>query len=79
MRGGTHGGVERNTLRSRLAIEAYLPSLGAPPTDQQNMRIEKWCDSAEQYPLQLHETDKARYLAMKSDEIKSQQSALPGP
>ena len=42
------------------------------------MRIEKWCDSAEQYPLRLHETDKARYLAMKSDEIKRQQSALPG-
>ena len=42
------------------------------------MRIEKWCDSTEQYPLQLHETDKASCLAMKSDEIKRQQSPLPG-
>ncbi len=69
MRSGTHGGVERNTMRSCLAIEAYLQTLGAPPAELQNMRIEKWCDSAKQYPLQLHETDKARYLAMKSDEI----------
>ena len=78
MRGGTHGGVERNTMRSCLAIEAYLQTLGAPPAEQQYMRIEKWCDSIEQYPLQLHETDKASCLAMKSDEIKRQQSALPG-
>jgi hypothetical protein len=42
------------------------------------MRIERCCDSTEQYPLQLHETDKASCLAMKSDEIKRQQSALPG-
>ncbi len=69
MRGGTHGGVERNTMRSCLAIEAYLQTLGAPPAELQNMRIEKWCDSAKQYPLKLHETDKARDLAMKSDEI----------
>ena len=69
MRGGTHGRVERNTMRSCLAIEAYLQTLGAPPAEQQNMRIEKRCDSIEQYPLQLHETDKARYLALKSDEI----------
>ena len=69
MRSGTHGGVERNTMRSCLAIEAYLQTLGAPPAELQNMRIEKWCDSAKQYPLQMHETDKARYLALKSDEI----------
>ena len=56
-------------MRSCLAIEAYLQTLGAPPAEQQNMRIEKRCDSIEQYPLQLHETDKARYLALKSDEI----------
>jgi hypothetical protein len=76
--GGMRGAVERNTMRYYLAIEAYLLSLGAPPVDQQNIRLEKWFDSTEQYPLQLHETDKASYLAMKRDEIKRQQSALPG-
>lgn len=76
--GGMRGTVERNTMRYYLAIEAYLLSLGAPAADQQNMRLEKWFDSTEQYPLQLHETDKASYMAMKRDEIKRQQSALPG-
>lgn len=75
--GGMRGAVERNTMRYYLAIEAYLLSQGAPAGDQQNMRLEKWFDSTEQYPLQLHETDKASYLAMKRDEIKRQQSALP--
>ncbi|MFN5348901.1 MAG: hypothetical protein ACK5A0_05095 [Polaromonas sp.] len=76
--GGMRGAVERNTMRYYLAIEAYLLSLGAPPADQQNTRLEKWFDSTEQYPLQLHETDKASYLTMKKDEIRRQQSALPG-
>jgi hypothetical protein len=76
--GGIRGAVERNTMRYYLAIEAYLLSLGAAPADQQNRRLEKWFDSTEQYPLQLHETDKASYMAMKRDEIKRQQSALPG-
>ena len=76
--GGMRGAVERNTMRYYLAIEAYLLSLNAPQADQQNTRLEKWFDSTEQYPLQLHETDKASYLAMKKDEIKRQQTALPG-
>ena len=76
--GGMRGAVERNTMRYYLAIEAYLLSSGSPPAEQQNIRLEKWFDSTEQYPLQLHETDKASYLAMKRDEIKRQQSALPG-
>ena len=75
--GGMRGAVERNTMRYYLAIEAYMLSLSAPQTDQQNIRLEKWFDSTEQYPLQLHETDKASYLAMKKEEIKRQQSALP--
>jgi hypothetical protein len=75
--GGMRGAVERNTMRYYLAIEAYLQSLSAPQTEQQNVRLEKWFDSTEQYPLQLHETDKASYLAMKKDEIARQQIAMP--
>lgn len=77
--GGMRGAVERNTMRYYLAIEAYLLSMSAPQAEQQNSRLEKWFDSTEQYPLQLHETDKASYLAMKKEEIKRQQSALPRP
>jgi len=76
--GDMRGAVERNTMRYYLAIDAYLLSLSAPQADQQNLRLEKWFDSTEQYPVQLRETDKASYLAMKKDEIKRQQSALPG-
>ena len=77
--GGMRGAVERNTMRYYLAIEAYSQSLNEPPAERQNARLEKWFDSTEQYPLQLHETDKASYLAMKKDEIARQQSTLPGP
>ena len=77
--GGMRGAVERNTMRYYLAIEAYSQSLNEPQAERQNVRLEKWFDSTEQYPLQLHETDKASYLAMKKDEIARQQSALPGP
>jgi hypothetical protein len=76
--GDMRGAVERNTMRYYLAIDAYLLSLSAAQADQQNLRLEKWFDSTEQYPVQLRETDKASYLAMKKDEIKRQQSALPG-
>ena len=76
--GGMRGEVERNTMRYYLAIEAYLLSLSAPPSEQQNTRLEKWFDSTEQYPLQLRETDKASYLAMKKEEIKRQQTTLSG-
>jgi hypothetical protein len=76
--GDMRGAVERNTMRYYLAIDAYLLSLSAPQADQQNLRLEKWFDSTEQYPVQLRETDKASYLAMKKEEIKRQHSVLPG-
>ena len=76
--GGMRGAVERNTMRYYLAIEAYLQTLGAPQAEQQKLRLEKWFDSTEQYPLQLRETDKASYMAMKKEEITRQQSGLPG-
>ena len=75
--GGMRGAVERNTMRYYLAIDAYLLSLAAPPAQQLNTRLEKWFDSTEQFSPQLHETDKASYLAMKKSEVQRQQSALP--
>ena len=75
--GGMRGAVERNTMRYYLAIDAYLLSLAAPPAQQLNTRLETWFDSTEQYSLQLRETDKASYLAMKKKEVQRQQSVLP--
>ncbi|MES2945505.1 MAG: hypothetical protein V4772_21775 [Pseudomonadota bacterium] len=76
--GGMRGAVERNTMRYYLAIEAYLISLGKPPAQQFNARLEHWFDATEQYPRQLHEVDRSSYLVMKKSEYQRQQNAAPG-
>jgi hypothetical protein len=70
--GGVRGVVERNTMRYYLAIEAYL---GAPALTPQQLekRLNDWHTDVEQYPLQLHEMDRAAYLAMKHKELARQQ------
>ncbi len=79
--GGMRGTVERNTMRYYLAIEAYLASLSRPAAQQLDARLEHWFDATEQFPQQLHETDRSSYLSMKRDEYSRQQipvkSAVP--
>ena len=77
--GGARGAAERNTMRYYLAIDAYLQALPLPPASQVNARLEKWFDATEQYPMQLRETDKASYLAMKKSEIQRQQPSPSTP
>ncbi len=77
--GGARGAVERNTMRYYLAIDAYLQSLSLPPASQVNARLEKWFEATEQYPVQLRETDKASYIAMKKSELQRQQVSAPLP
>jgi hypothetical protein len=72
--GGMRGTVERNTMRYYLAIEAYLASLKQPPAHQFDSRVENWFDATEQFPQQLHEVDRASYLAMKKKEYQRQQA-----
>jgi hypothetical protein len=59
--GGMRGAVERNTMRYYLAIDAYLACLSQPSAN-------------EQYPEQLHDTDKKSYLNMKKAEYLRQQA-----
>jgi hypothetical protein len=68
--GGTRGVVERNTMRYYLAIESYLGALGLPTADQPEKRLSDWFAGVERYPLQLHEMERAEYLAMKRKEIQ---------
>lgn len=77
--GGARGAVERNTMRYYLAIDAYLQSLSLPPASQVNARLEKWFEATEQYPVQLRETDKASYIAMKKSELQRQQVSASLP
>lgn len=73
--GGMRGLVERNTMRYYLAIEAYLSSLAVPSPQRVQWRFEHWFDATEKYPRQLHEVDRATYLAMKRSEYQRQQLA----
>ncbi len=65
--GGVRGLVERNTMRYYLAIDDYV---GAPAPAQLEKRLADWFDATERYPRQLHELEKADYLAMKRVEAK---------
>jgi hypothetical protein len=74
--GGVRGAIERNVMRYYLAIDAHLASMGAPPGQQLEKRIETWFDATERYPRQLHEMDRATYLAMKRGESERRQAMI---
>lgn len=65
--GGVRGLVERNTMRYYLAIDDYV---AAPAPAQLEQRLNTWFDATDRYPRQLHEMEKADYLAMKRTEAK---------
>jgi hypothetical protein len=77
--GGMRGVVERNTMRYYLAIEAYLSALSAPPSEQVEKRLAHWQSGVERYPRQLHELDRAQYLAIKREEIQRQKKPTTAP
>ena len=70
---------DRRDARGRLApvagpraIDTYLAS---PGTQQRSLRLERWFAATEQYAKQLHEVERADYLAMKQNEFRR----LSGP
>ncbi len=65
--GGMRGAIERNTMRYYLAIDTYL---AAPAMHQRTRRLENWFAATEQYARQLHEVERADYLAMKQSEFR---------
>jgi len=65
--GGVRGLVERNTMRYYLAIDDFV---AAPAQSQLEQRLSTWFDATDRYPRQLHEMEKADYLAMKRVEAK---------
>jgi len=73
--GGVRGAIERNAMRYYLAIDAYLDSLKAPEAQRVERRINHWFSAAERYPRQLHEMDRATYVAMKRQEYERQETA----
>ncbi|UUY08256.1 hypothetical protein LRS11_21080 [Pseudomonas sp. J452] len=76
--GDMRGVVERNTMRYYLAVDAYLGALALPATARQEQRLNDWHSGVERYPRQLHELERADYLAMKQQEIARQQALQQG-
>jgi hypothetical protein len=74
--GGMLGATERNTMRYFLAIDAWLGSLAMPPQQRLTRRLESWFAASERYPRQLHEMDRAEYLALKQKEAKAVNAQL---
>ena len=72
--GGVRGAVERNAMRYYLAVDAYLESVTAPAERQVEKRIQGWFAATERYPRQLHEMDRATYVAMKRQEVERQEA-----
>lgn len=75
--GGVRGVIERNTMRYYLAIESYLAAQSLPGAEQMPAALKSWFDATERYPRQLHEIDRAEYLAMKRHELSRQATELP--
>jgi hypothetical protein len=67
---GMRGVLERNTMRYFLAIDAYLDSLAAPESTRVDKRLNDWFTASERYAPQLHEMERADYLAMKQRETR---------
>ena len=72
--GGTRGVVERNAMRYYLAIDVHLDSYAVPAPEQFEYAVNRWFDATERFARQLHELDRAAYLAKKRAE--REQAAL---
>ena len=66
--GGIRGVVERNAMRYYLAIDVHLDSYAVPAPQQFEYSINRWFEATERFARQLHELDRADYLAKKRGE-----------
>ena len=72
---GARGVIERNAMRYFLAVEAYLGALQSPPAAQFEKRLADWYAGIERHPRQLHDLERAEYLALKREQLRRQQTA----
>ena len=69
---GVRGLIERNAVRYYLAITAYLESHNIPMPSASEWRAGRWYDLTQAYAAQLHEVERADYLANKRREFAQQ-------
>jgi hypothetical protein len=63
--GGLRGAVERNAMRTYLAIDAYLAAHDLPPAERRERSLQAWLEAIEDYPRQLAEADREAYYEAK--------------
>ena len=77
---GVRGAVERNTMRFHLAVQSWLAVQPRPPAERVPAAIEAWFDASERHAPQLHEVERADYVARKRadfDRLRSAAGAEP--
>lgn len=67
---GTRAMIERNAMRSYLAIEAFLDASAVPAPARLEARLHAWFSAVAHYPRQLLEFAEADYLSMKRAEFQ---------
>lgn len=70
--GGMQGIIERNAVRSYLALQAYLETASVPAEQRFEMRLRRWYELTNVYPRQLHELQWQTYLSNKRREYHNQ-------
>lgn len=75
---GVRGAVERNTMRFHLAVQSWLAVQSRPAAERVPAAIEAWFDASERHAAQLHEVERAEYVARKRADFERLRSAA-GP
>lgn len=70
--GGQRGAIERNAVRTYLAIQAFMGAMHHPAAERFPVRTSTWYDLTDRYRLQLFELEKKDYLVIKSKERLNQ-------
>lgn len=74
---GLRGVLERNTMRYYLALESYLGAAALPAAQRERKSLQDWFAGTERYPRQLREIERDEYLAMKTRELRRQETEPP--
>ncbi len=69
---GMRGVIERNAVRSYLALQAYLETASMPPNRRFESRLRRWFELTDVYTRQLHEMHWQPYLHNKRREYQNQ-------
>jgi len=69
---GMQGVIERNAVRSYLALQAYLETAGVVTNQRLKSRLRLWFELTDTYSRQLHEMDWQSYLHNKQREYQNQ-------